>query len=72
MLKCREDAPQTSFSIYADYLSEWYERFQNGEEQFFPTINLAVYDEANRQRTQKYTEYPTSEKEAKEGVSHEL
>ena len=33
-LQCREDAPQTSFSIYADYLSEWYERFQNGEEKF--------------------------------------
>ena len=58
-LKCREDAPQTSFSIYADYLSEWYERFQNGEEKFFPTINFAVYDEANRQRAQKHTEYPT-------------
>ena len=69
-LKCREDAPQTSFSIYADYLSEWYERCQNGEELFFPTINLAVYDEANRQRMQKYTEYPTSENEAKEGVSN--
>ena len=69
-LKCREDAPQTSFSIYADYLAEWYERFQNGEEKFFPTINFAVYDEANRQRAQKYTEYPTSVKEAKEGVSN--
>ena len=69
-LKCREDAPQSSFSIYADYLSEWYERFQNGDEQFFPTINFAVYDEAKRQRAQKFTEYPASPEQAKEGVSN--
>ena len=30
--RCRDDAAQTSFSVYADYLKEWYDRFQNGEE----------------------------------------
>jgi len=69
-LKCRSDAPQTSFSLYAEYLSEWYERFQNGEEKYFPTINLAVYDTANRQRGQKYTDYPTSERQAIDEVSN--
>jgi hypothetical protein len=67
-LRCREDAHQTSFSIYADYLKGWYERFQNGEEKTFPTINFALFDEANRQRNQLLTEYPGSVSEAKLGA----
>ncbi|MDB2540184.1 Z1 domain-containing protein [Candidatus Poseidoniales archaeon] len=66
--RCRDDAAQTSFSVYADYLKEWYDRFQNGEEKTFPTINLAIFEKANRQRAQANTEYPDSISQAKKDV----
>ena len=62
--KCKPDAADSSFKVYADYLQEWAEN-REGDLAAVPEINIGVMNRGNRKRNQKYNSYPGSAEEAK-------
>jgi len=67
--RCRPDASAASFKLYSDYLRDWLTEARNGRLPYPPSVNIAVFDRGRRKRAQKYTNYPKSEKQAREEVA---
>ncbi len=67
--KCKSDAADSSFKVYADYLQEWAEN-KEGNLSAVPEINIAVMNRGTRKRKQKYNSYPGSAEEARRDVSN--
>ena len=60
-LKCDKSAPHVSFSVYADYLQNWLDRYISGNGPQLPKINVVIMDGvAKRQRQLRTTSYPSS------------
>jgi len=56
-----------NFKLYADYLEEWIEGFRNGTLPPPPPVNIAVFTNVGkRARVQKYTNFPSSPKQARD------
>ena len=67
--RCRPDASAASFKLYTRYLRDWLTEARNGRLPYPPSVNIVVFDPGRRKRAQKYTNYPRSEKQAREEVA---
>lgn len=64
--KCKKGAATASFVMYAEYLEDWLRMAREGDISHPPLVNIAVFNPARRKRAQNISNWPRSEKQAKD------